>query len=268
MQKFVSFNCKIASATEVTISALSSAALYGKGIFTSISICNEQLFLWEKHWLRLQRNAKKLEIDLVGFSERKIKDALKEIIQKNSVLDGRARITFFDETESKIWKEKSRKRTSLSIITGNLRPISDNFRLTVSPHYINSHSPLTGIKSCNYLDKILALDEAKARGFDEAIQFNDRGEVTSATMANVFWLKGGVLYTPSLKTGCLPGTTREFILENMDCREVEVTIDELHSADVIFLTSAGLGVVQVVEFESRKIERTEYPILDLLPKRR
>ena len=83
-------------------------------------------------------------------------------------------------------------------------------------------------------------------------------------MSNIFWLKVGTFYTPSLSTGCLPGTTREFVLENVECREVEVGIDELNNADAIFLTSAGLGVTQVAEYEKKKIERTDHPILTLL----
>ena len=55
-------------------------------------------------------------------------------------------------------------------------------------------------------------------------------------------------------------------MENLDCREVVATVDELVSADAIFLTSAGLGVVQVAGFESRHFEKIDHPILELLPK--
>ncbi len=55
-------------------------------------------------------------------------------------------------------------------------------------------------------------------------------------------------------------------MENMECPEVEETIDELQSADAIFLTSAGLGIVQVGEFDSRKLKPVIHPILDLIPK--
>ena len=71
-------------------------------------------------------------------------------------------------------------------------------------------------------------------------------------------------YTPTLTTGCLPGTTREFVLENVERREVEAGIDELDKADAIFLTSAGLGITQVAEYESKKMERTDHPIFKLL----
>jgi branched-subunit amino acid aminotransferase/4-amino-4-deoxychorismate lyase len=124
---------------------------------------------------------------------------------------------------------------------------------------------LAGVKSCNYLEKILAKEEARNRGFAEAIQLNERGEVSSACMANVFWLRDGILFTPSLRTGCLAGTTRGFILENLECEEVEVRIEELLSADEMFLTSAGLGVAQVSEFEGRKLRGEPHSIGGLLP---
>ncbi len=253
-------------AKDAGINAISAASFYGKGVFTTIAIYSSQPFLWEKHWLRLQNNADKLKIDLGEFSVGKIKEALEELIQQNGVLDGRARITLFDESPSNIWTNESTQKNSLLITTGNQRPIPNNFRLTISPFHMYSRSPLAGIKSCNYVDKIMALDEAKAKGFDEVIQINEHGEIASAAMANVFWLKDNGLYTPSLNTGCLPGTTREFVMDNLECHEVEATMDKLNSADAIFLTSAGLGVVQVAVFESRRFEKVTRPILELLPK--
>lgn len=245
----------------------SRSFLYGCGVFSTIRVLNGLPFLWEKHWRRLADNAYKVGIDLSEHSEAKTRHALDEIIVNEGVLHGKARITFADNSPSDIWANESAEETVVSIITSELRAVPADLRLTISPYNVNLRSPLLGIKSCNYLDKILSLDEAKARGFDEAIQLNERGEVTTAAMANVFWLRDNILCTPSVKTGCLPGTTREFVMENLECREVEVTIDELSSAEAIFLTSAGLGVVQVVDFESRQFEKIEHPILELIPGR-
>jgi len=265
MHRLVSFDHKIIASDETSISALSSAALHGKGIFTTVSIYDGQAFLWKKHWRRLTANAEKLDLDISEFSETNIKRSLLEIIQANNCNEGRARITFFDESQSSIWPFETTRKTSLLITTGENRRHSDKIRVTVSPYTVNSRSPLASVKSCNYLDRILVLDEARSRGFDETTQANERGEITSAAMANVFWLSDGVLYTPSLRTGCLAGTTREFVLENIDCREVEVGIEALDDAEAIFLTSAGIGVVQVAEFEARRLEKVDHPILHLLP---
>ena len=264
MHSFVSFNSKIVSRLTVELPAVSSAAFYGKGIFTTIAVYGGKLFLWEKHRQRLYENARKLNINISEFLEERVKASLDEIIQKNKVENGRARITFLDESSGGLWTFESNRKISLLITTADLREIPKSFQLTVSPHLINSTSPLAGIKSCNYLEKILALDHANERGFNEAVCLNEQGEIASACMANIFWLNDGKQYTPSLKTGCLPGTTREFVIENIKCAEVERGGEALLRADSIFLTSAGLGIVQVAEFEGRKLSRERHEILALL----
>ena len=186
-------------------------------------------------------------------------------IEKAGLRRGRARITFSDESDSGIWCHGGEKKTSISILTGERRPLPREFSLTVSPHRINTTAPLTGIKSCNYLEHLLAYKEARSRGFDEAIRLNENGDVASACLANVFWLKGQKLYTPSMKTGCIAGTTREFILEKLDCEEVEAGIKKLKDAEAIFLTSAGIGVVNVADFDGKRLQAAGHEIERLSP---
>ena len=242
---------------------LSTAELYGKGIFTTVAIHNGQPFLWEKHWRRIVTNATALDIDLSEHDESSTLNSLLKSIAGRSA--GRARITFSDDSPSRIWPTAGEKTTALSIIVAARRPIPENFKLTISPHRINTTSPLAGVKSCNYLEHLLAYEEASKRGFHEAIRLNERGEIASACMANVFWENGGRLFTPSMKTGCLPGTTREFVLENLDCKEVESRLEDLESADRIFLTSAGIGFVTVAEFNGRPLAISNHPLSSLLP---
>ena len=239
--------------------------LYGSGIFTTVAIFDRQPFLWKKHWRRLSENAAKLGIDISQYSEKSVTDSLAEVIAKNAVTNGRGRITFADESQSGMWGGKGEKKTSLLIITGRRREIPEDLKLTVSPHRINTTSPLVGVKSCNYLEHLMAFEEAKNRGFQEAIRLNERGEVASACMANVFWLKGEKLFTPSLLTGCLAGTTREFVLEDLECGEVEAGIEAIQDADAIFITSAGIGVVQAAEFDGQKKRITNHAIRRLVP---
>lgn len=242
----------------------SNAWLYGKGIFTTIAIRDGEAFLWEKHWRRLIENAAKIGVDLTEHTERSTRDALDDAIATSAFTDGRARITFSDDSPSEIWQSDGEEKTTLSIIVAERRVVPELFKLTISPYPVNSRSPLAGVKSCNYLENTLALDEAKQRGFSEAVRVNERGYVTSACVANIFWQKSGQLFTPSLATGCLAGTTREYILENCDCEEVEVAIDELNSVEAIFLTSAGIGVVAVGQFDNKPLSNTSHPITNLL----
>jgi len=234
-----------------------NALLYGKGVFTTIAIRAGEPFLWEKHWRRLVRDAGKIGVDISGHTEESTRQALDD----RKLSEGRARITFHDETASELWSEGSEKRIVLSIITAAPRNIAKPFRLTISPFPVNSHSPLCGVKSCNYLENTLALDEARERGFDEAIRVNERGTVTGGCMSNVFWTRDSRLFTPSLSTGCLAGTTREFVNERFDCREAEADVEVLTRADAIYLTSAGLGIAAISEFEGRELRVDKHPII-------
>ena len=255
MHKNICFNQKFTRADESAISAVSSAALYGKGIFTTIAVADGKPLLWEKHWRRLIDNAAKLKIDLSKFTEETIQNSLLLLIEKNNFTDGRARITFFDESASKIWNFETARQTGFLITTADLREVKENLRVGVSPYLINSTSPLANVKSCNYLENVIAFEEANGRNFDEAIRLNERGEIVSVCMANIFWQKDGKLFTPSLKTGCLAGTMRESLLEKYKVAEVEEKLKILESADAIFLTSSGIGIVQIAEFNNRIFER-------------
>ena len=186
MHKFASFNQTICLPEQINLSAISSAALYGKGIFTTVAIYNQKFFLWSKHWKRLNDNAQKIGIDLSEFSETSVKNSLFELIETNKIENSRARITFFDESSRGIWNFETKKKTCVLITSANFKKTVENFNLTVSPHQINSKSPLINIKSCNYLENLLALEDAKQTGFDEAVRLNEKGEIVSTIMANLF----------------------------------------------------------------------------------
>jgi len=249
MHDFVSFNGRIISAADVQLPALAAATLYGKGVFTTVAVYGGIAEWWFEHWRRLSRDAPKVGVDISALDLAGTGHAIDELVRQNSVKDGRARVTFFDGSPTELWPYSLPNQTSVLITTADFLPKPENLKLTVSPYAINTASPLTGVKSCNYMEKILAKSEARARGFHECIQLNERGEVVSASMANVFWRKDDQLYTPSLKTGCVPGITRLQGIEGSDCMEVEAGLADLRSADGIFLTSAGLCAVQVVEFD-------------------
>ena len=227
----------------MTVDAASSR-LYGKGVFTTIRVLNGRPLLWTSHWRRLTENAASLGIEI--GDQRSILVRLDESAER--VRDGRVRITIYDDTPAALWSSPDAPRgTSINIVSGPLSHI-DRVRLTRSPYLVNTTSPLRGIKSCNYLDPLMALDEARGRGYDEAVRLNERGHVTSACMANLFWIKNARLFTPALSTGCLPGTTRGFVIQNAGCEEVEADLDALAEAEALFVTSAGLGVVPASGF--------------------
>lgn len=262
MHSNVCANGRIVEQSDAPLAA-SAGVLYGKGVFTTVRIEGGQPFLFEKHLRRLRENAR--AIGLAPIEDAAIEAGLQKLVAANAVVSGRARITLLDASGSSIWGGSGEAVTELHIITGELRSVPGEFRLGASPFAVNSASPLAGIKSCNYLENLLAAEEARGRGFHEAVRLNERGEIVSGAMSNIFWLSGGELYTPSLRTGCLPGTVREMVLENLECREAEVRIDVLETAEAIFLTSSGIGIGPVAEYAGRRLPVSSHPVLELWP---
>jgi len=264
MQKVASLNGNIVNHDDARLPVVSSAALYGHGVFTTVAVYGGEPFLIEKHWRRLNENAQKLGIDIeVSFEQ--VEAWLRQLIDADLADDGRARITLLDSGGAGLWTGNSAKKTEILIVTGERFERPDKFRLTKSPFTINSTSPLAGVKSCSYLEHLIAYENAKRQGFDEAVRLNERGEVASAAMANVFWLRNGKLFTSDLATGCLGGTTREFILENLKVEEVSAGVEELLSASAMFVCSAGIGIKQVASLDEKHFGAVDHEILHLLP---
>ncbi|QQP89163.1 aminotransferase class IV [Skermanella sp. TT6] len=117
----------------------------------------------------------------------------------------------------------------------------------------NELSPLSRLKSLNYLDGILARREAADRGADDALMLNTRGRLAEATVGNVFAVIDGVLVTPPAAEGALPGIARGLAIERLPVIERPVTVEELMRATEIAVTNS-LGVRPVATLEDRPLE--------------
>ena len=260
MHPVIYLNKTMVEATKARVAPVSSAMLYGRGVFTTVAIYNSQPFHWSKHWQRLTTHAAKLNVDYTGCTENGVGDALRKLIAVNQVKDGRARVIMLARTGRDIWKTRmpGTKKTDLLIMTGDPQKVAaSGLSLAVSPYRANTFSPLVGIKSLNYLDHVLSWEEAQSRDFDEALVLNERGEIVSATTANLFWASNGTLHTPALSTGALAGITRECVLEIankhfMPVLEGVYEMPDLTDADEIFLTSSSVGVAPVTTFDFRR----------------
>jgi branched-subunit amino acid aminotransferase/4-amino-4-deoxychorismate lyase len=253
-------NKTMVEATKARVAPVSSAMLYGRGVFTTVAIYDSNPFLWSKHWQRLTTHAARLDIDHTGCTEKGVGDAMKKLIAFNQVRDGRARVIMLARSGRDTWRTKasSGKKTDLLIMTGDPPKAPPNgLSLAVSPFRTNTVSPLTGVKSLNYLSNVLAWEEAQSRDFDEAVVLNERGEIASATTANLFWVKDGTVHTPTLSTGAMAGVTRECVIDIVSKHFIPLLegiyeMPDLTDADEIFLTSASLGVAPVTTFDFRR----------------
>jgi len=120
-------------------------------------------------------------------------------------------------------------------------------RLALSGVRRNEGSPASRLKTLAYLDNVLAREEARARGADEAMMLNNRGEVACAAAANLFWLRDGRLFTPALDCGVLAGVMRARVMGasaalGVEVAEVAAGLEDLSGAQAVFLTNSLIGV--------------------------
>jgi len=121
------------------------------------------------------------------------------------------------------------------------------------------------IKSGNYLNNIMALAEARKEGAHEAVMCDAHGRVAEGSTSNVFVVQSGVLVTPPIEVGLLPGITRSRVLalaaaDGIEVREHILTPDDLMGADEVFITSSIRGVLPIAEVSERRLAEAPGPL--------
>ena len=138
--------------------------------------------------------------------------------------------------------------------------------------YTRHHVNITMCKAKangNYINSMLALNEALSGGADEALLLDNEGYVAEGSGENIFVIKEQVLYTPEL-TSCLDGITRKTIIQLAEergytVREKRITRDEIYVADEAFFTGTAAEVTPIRELDGRIIgEGKRGPITEQL----
>jgi branched-subunit amino acid aminotransferase/4-amino-4-deoxychorismate lyase len=261
MDRLIFHNDRIVDVAEARIAPTVAGALYGWGVFTTARIYDGAVFAFERHWERLARNAEKARVPL-PVSADEAREAVGGLIKAGSIRDGRARITIL-KGDAGAWRAEEGRESELLIFTLSDEPRPQTeVAITMSPYRLLSSGPLAGVKRTAMLENLLALDEARSRGFTEAVMLNERGEIVSATAANIFWIEGDEVYTPSIATGCIAGVTRSFVYEiarRMKIHLVEggFTVQRLLDAREVFLTSTVREIAHVSSFDMKEYGRRQ-----------
>lgn len=240
---------------DARVSANCAGNLLGWGVFTTIGVWNARPFALDSHWQRLRHDAKIAQIEY-SIDDETLAEAVRETINLNKVSRGIARISICKRGDNR-WNNSS--GSDVSILAQELpsKTRNDNLRVALSPFRLNSRSATSGIKTTSYLEHQLAWLEAQNRGCDEAILLNQRDEICEGARANLFFARDGVLRTPPLSAGCLPGIARHLVLKwarelEVSTREEVCTFDELLRAEEVFFTSSSVGIRRVAEIVGEK----------------
>ncbi|MFG1262490.1 MULTISPECIES: aminotransferase class IV [Xanthobacter] len=237
---------------EATISPFDRGFTLGDGLFETLQVKAGKVLRTEAHLARLAAGAGVLEMPLPSLD---LAAALAQTADANGLRDGVLRLTLTRGTGPRGVLPPAEPKPTLVITAAPLSPPLPAARLVIAQGTRrNDRSPLAQVKSLNYLDGILARQEAARRGADDAILLNTRDGVAETSIANLFAVINGGLVTPPLSEGVLPGVMRAEVIA-AGAQERPLTVDDLASANEILLTSA-LGIRSVASLEGRPLPST------------
>jgi branched-chain amino acid aminotransferase len=255
-------NGRLHPADQPALSPLNRGYLYGDAIYEVWRTYHGVIFAWEEHWARLERSAAALHLELPWPRG----GILAEI--RRTVAAFREAQSFQGEVYIRLQVSRGGGPIGLDVALAD-RP---DFVVLVQPCPVSSaaaraggvklslatelrRNPIESLnpawKTGNYLNNILGLREARARGADDVVMLNLRGELTEAATSNLAFVRDGVVLTPRLDAGILAGITRGLLLEKIApaagvaVQEAVLVPADLASMHECFLLSSTKDLVPV-----------------------
>jgi branched-chain amino acid aminotransferase len=255
---------------EANLSIASSSVLYGMSIYTVFNVIardNElYTFRLRDHYNRLCNSSNIMGMTsfdtFITYS--KFEEKIKELLKQNNLKENAlVRVAYFID-ENAIGTKIRGLKTEMSMYILPAKPfygkdaidtcISSWIR--VADNMIPPRAKVNG----SYANACLMKNEALIKGFDDAIAINSAGYISEATVANIFIVKDGKLYTPDTNSDILEGITRNTVMAiakhlNIECVEKKITKEELYNADEVFLSGSSANIVSVKSVDGREIPK-------------
>ncbi len=243
-------NGELRDADDPAISPHDRGFLLGDGLFETIFYRAGALILGQAHLARLRAGSEMLGIPL-PHSDRDLENACLDVAQgRQSSEDLAIRITLSRGPGGRGVALPLTPEPTCLITAGGTPDYTKPFRLKTASIRRNTTSPLSRLKSLNYLDNILARRQAMAEGYDDALILNTEQRVACTSIANIWLVEGNHIITPPAADGVLEGTVRGKLIELLASGPVQVdtesfNLTRLKSADACFLTNSLMGVLPI-----------------------
>ena len=263
MNLFISINGTTTINSHPVLPADNHSYRYADGLFETMKVVNGQIKLEQYHFERLFSGMKELKFEVSGlFTREKISEEIIQLCRRNKC------------------EKLGRVRLSVSRGNAGLYDCDDKFQyliecwpledsvnklngigltIDIFPDIRKSTDKFSNLKSANYLPYVMAAIWAKENKLNEALVLNSYERICDATIANVFWVKNGIIYTPQLSEGCIAGVMRKYLIDQTTDTEIEIKEKELYPADLetadeVFLTNATRGIRWVSGFKNKSYQ--------------
>lgn len=253
---------------EAQIHFLSHALHYGTAVFEGIRAYETPegtaIFRLREHIDRLRRSAVAYNIPL-GYDVETLMEACRRVVRENGLESAYIRpLVFYGLGAIGLDPAAAEVRTGIAAWRWGTylgeEGVENGIRVRISSwRRISGQSFIPLAKgSGQYLNSVMAKQEAVATGYDEALMLNADGNISEGSGENIFVVKDDVVHTPPVAAGILDGITRASVIdllgaEGLEIRETVITRGDLYAADELFLTGTAAEVTPIREVDDRPI---------------
>jgi branched-chain amino acid aminotransferase len=250
MHRFLLHNGEIREAGELFLSPGQVGLLNGWGVFSTVRVYDGVLFAWERHWARMQSDARRLRVPFPADSQALAAD-LGRLVVANRAWNATMRVSVVRNRGGQWEGPAATRDCDVIAFTSDVRSWAAELKLGLVPHARHAADEFAGAKILSWAENLTRFERAQEQGLDELVLLNERGEVCELTGANIFTVHGSHVRTPPVSSGCLPGVTRALLLEEIRVPGVDVSESvlfpaDLESASEVLVTSSTRGVLPVV----------------------
>ena len=261
------FDGKMVDWRDARIHVLTHTLHYGMGVFEGLRAYKAEqgtaIFRLQAHTDRLFESADIMNMD-IPFDKETLNKAQVASVKDNNLQSAYVRPMCFYGSEGMGLRADNLKVHVMvaawewGAYLGQ-EALDNGIRIRKSTFVKNDSHPSMYLAKANgnYINSMLALDEAMSKGYDEALLLDSKGNVAEGSGENIFMIKDGVLYTPTL-VASLNGITRNTIMalakeQGYDVVETIIKIEELYDADEVFFTGSAAEVTPIREIDDHSI---------------
>jgi len=257
----VNINGVITPIAEGKISVLDHGFLFGDNIYETFRTYQGKPFLFTRHFARLERSAHAIFLKLPWDRQKTFAEVLKTIAAAGPQSEHRVRVTITRGIGDMSPDPESCASPAVVIFATPFKDLSESIyangvEVAISTFYRSRQ--LGDAKTGNLLRSVLAMREAKAAGAFEAITLTADGKISDGITANLWFVQGRRLLTPSPDSGILEGITRAVVLDlarraGLEIVEAVLDLAEVDRSNEVFLTSSTREIVPIVRVAGKPV---------------
>lgn len=256
-------------ANQPVIESTSRGLMYGDGCFETFCTYATRFFNLSKHLNRLKNGLAYLQIDYPdALQAQKLKSLIGKLLSENNLQDKNAIIRL------QVWREGERGYGSpsrdfhYSIVCSQKKLSLSEYRLaTVAAKRIPSAALPSAYKFTNGINYITAARQARQQGANDALMETINGFVSETTIANIFWLRNNVVFTPEESCDILPGITRQVVMiilnsmPDLEVQEDQFKIADVKNAEAVWVCNSVKEILPVCQIDQVQFD-TQHPIVE------